>query len=125
MAAPVKLTARRLHNRSVALTPSPTQREWPAGGAAPFADSSRRPSPSSYLDQLEGEIRDLDETVLPPVSCVCPTYARPELLEEAIESFLRQDYRGAKELIVLNDYACQTLELDHPEVRVVNVPKRF
>ncbi len=61
----------------------------------------------------------------PPVTCICPTYGRVALLEEAIESFLRQDYPGPKELIVLNDYEGQTLEFDHPDVRVINVPRRF
>jgi len=61
----------------------------------------------------------------PPVSCLCLTYARPALLEEAIYSFLRQDYPGQKELIVLNDYGRQHLEFDHPEVRVFNLPKRL
>jgi len=61
----------------------------------------------------------------PPVSCFCLTYGRPRLLEEAIHSFLQQDYGGPKEMIVLNDYAGQILELDHPEVQVINLPKRF
>jgi glycosyltransferase involved in cell wall biosynthesis len=62
---------------------------------------------------------------LPPVSCFCLTYARPRLLEEAVHSFLQQDYAGPKEMIVLNDYADQTLSFDHPEVQVINVPRRF
>jgi hypothetical protein len=62
---------------------------------------------------------------LPPVSCFCLTYGRPQLLEEAIHSFLQQDYAGPKEMIVLNDYADQILEFDHPQVRVINLPKRF
>lgn len=61
----------------------------------------------------------------PAVSCICPTYGRVELLEEAIESFLQQDYPGRKELIVLNDYAGQTLEFEHPEVKIVNRSERF
>ncbi|HLX09363.1 MAG TPA: glycosyltransferase [Thermoanaerobaculia bacterium] len=61
----------------------------------------------------------------PAVSCFCLTYGRPRLLEEAIHSFLRQDYAGPKEMIVLNDYADQVLELDHPEVQVINLAKRF
>ena len=61
----------------------------------------------------------------PAVSCICLTYARPEVLEEAIHSFLQQDYAGPKELIVLNDYDRQILEFDHPEVLVVNLPKRL
>lgn len=61
----------------------------------------------------------------PPVSCLCLTYARPALLEEAIHSFLQQQYAGPKELLVVNDYEWQQLELDHPEVRIVNLPKRL
>jgi glycosyltransferase involved in cell wall biosynthesis len=62
------------------------------------------------------------------VSCICPTYNRPPgsqwLLEEAIESFLRQDY-AEKELIVLNDCAGQELVCDAPDVVVINIPRRF
>ncbi len=61
----------------------------------------------------------------PAVSCFCLTYGRPRVLEEAIHSFLQQDYAGPKEMIVLNDYADQILTFDHPEVQVVNVPRRF
>ncbi|MBN8626216.1 MAG: glycosyltransferase family 2 protein [Planctomycetes bacterium] len=62
---------------------------------------------------------------LPGVSCMCLTYGRPAVLEEAIESFRRQDYAGPKELIVLNDFDRQTLLCDVPGVHVVNVSKRF
>ena len=64
----------------------------------------------------------------PLVSCICPTYGRPpayqHLVEEAIESFLRQTHVN-KELIVLNDCAEQELVCDAPGVRVVNVSDRF
>jgi len=64
----------------------------------------------------------------PLVSCICPTYNRPperqELVEEAVESFLRQDY-PTKELIVLNDCPGQELVCEAPGVRVVNAPARF
>lgn len=63
--------------------------------------------------------------VLPAVSAICPTYARPRLLEESIYSFLQQDYAGKKELIVLNDYDQQTLVFEHPEVKVFNVKQRY
>jgi hypothetical protein len=61
----------------------------------------------------------------PPVSCICPTYDRLELVEEAIFSFLQQDYRGQKELIVINDNPAQTLVFDHPEVKIFNLPWQF
>src|SRR5262245_29761012 len=88
---------------------------------------SRRPVVGSGRTATwEEEMPEPARTELQPaVSCICLTYARPALLEEAIYSFLQQDYRGTKELIVLNDYAEQVLELDHPEVVVVNVPKRL
>ena len=59
------------------------------------------------------------------VSCYCPTYGRAHCLEEAIECFLRQDYAGPKELVILNDYSDQQLSFDHPEVKVYNLPYRI
>jgi hypothetical protein len=63
--------------------------------------------------------------ILPPVSCVCLPQGRPELLEEAIYSFLQQDYQGQKELVILNDKPNQLLEFDHPEIRIVNLSEQF
>jgi len=63
---------------------------------------------------------------LPAVSCQCITYGRPALLNEAVESFIRQDYPGTKELVVLNDH--HDIVLDDPgipNVLVVNVGRRF
>ncbi len=61
----------------------------------------------------------------PKVSCYCATFGRPHLLEEAIESFLRQDYQGEKELVILNDYANQELYCRAPGVRIANLKKRI
>jgi len=69
--------------------------------------------------------RQVPDTTLPFVSCYCPTYARPHLLEQAIESFLKQDYAGKKELVILNDMPEQELVYDHPEIRIVNSPARI
>src|SRR5690606_25544357 len=65
------------------------------------------------------------EAKRPPISCICPTYGRVDLLEEALYSFLRQDYLGTKELIILNDYEQQALTFDHPEVKIINFPRRL
>jgi len=62
---------------------------------------------------------------LPGISCYCNTYGRPHILEEAVESFLRQDYQGPKELVILNDCAEQELIFDHPEVRIFNINRRI
>lgn len=70
---------------------------------------------------------------LPFVTCICPTYNRaPDhlwLLEEAVESFLRQDYPASRrELIVYNDCPEQTLTIDpyHESlgVRIINAKER-
>jgi hypothetical protein len=61
-------------------------------------------------------------------SAILLTYNRPPqhqwLVEEAIESFLRQDYPD-RELVVLNDCPTQRLTCDAPGVTVVNLPRRF
>jgi glycosyltransferase involved in cell wall biosynthesis len=66
--------------------------------------------------------KKVDESKL--ISALCITYGKPHLLEESIESFLRQDYKN-KELIILNDLADQTLVFDHPQVKVFNYKERF
>lgn len=62
------------------------------------------------------------------LSSLCPVYnaaAQLWLLEEAVESFLRQDYTGSRELIILNDTPGQELTCSAPSVYVVNTSRRF
>lgn len=59
------------------------------------------------------------------VSCICPTFGRTNLLPEAVESFLRQDYEGDMELVIVNDLPQQTIKCDAKNVRVINVRDRF
>jgi len=63
------------------------------------------------------------------ISCLCPTFNRyPRLgflLEEAVECFLRQNYAGEKELLILNDTRGQRLVFEHPQVRVFNLDERL
>src|SRR6187399_3227871 len=70
---------------------------------------------------------------LPLASCLLPTYnkfasSRYEdctvLVEEAVESFLRQTYPN-KELLLVNDCPVQTYECSAPGVTVINLPRRF
>jgi len=53
-----------------------------------------------------------------PISAKCITYGRVDFLEEALQSFLLQDYAGERELVIVNDYPLQTLHFDHPQVRI-------
>jgi len=65
------------------------------------------------------------------ISCLMPTFnrypQRAQLVEEAVESFLRQIVVPPHdtELLICNDTPGQTLAFDHPRVRVLNVPQRF
>lgn len=61
---------------------------------------------------------------LPKISCICPTFSRAYLLEEALESFLKQDYQGEKELIIYNDFSQQEFIFEHPEVKIINSLER-
>tara|TARA_R110002020_G_scaffold12409_6_gene45499 strand:- start:6946 stop:7707 length:762 start_codon:yes stop_codon:yes gene_type:complete len=62
------------------------------------------------------------------ISCLMPTYNRcpksKNLLDEAVQSFLLQDYED-KELIICNDTPGQKLVLDVEGVRVFNLNGRF
>lgn len=60
-----------------------------------------------------------------PISCKCITYGRVEYLEESIESFLKQEYEGESELVIVNDYPLQKLHFNHPKVRIINLNKTF
>jgi len=64
----------------------------------------------------------LEET--PLVSCIMPTYGRPQLVPESVEMFLSQDY-PRKELIIINDCPDQIYNADLPDVRIFNLPKRM
>ena len=61
---------------------------------------------------------------LPLISCIMPTYGRPQYVHESVKMFLDQDY-PTKELVVLNDCAGQLFRCELPQVRVVNVSQRF
>lgn len=61
----------------------------------------------------------------PFVSCLCPTYRRPRLLENSIACFLAQDYPAdRRELIVLDDAG----ELENQTGdgwQIISIPRRF
>lgn len=61
----------------------------------------------------------------PFISCKTITYGRVHLLEEALEAFLRQEYPGGKEMIIVNDYPLQKLVFDHPDVHIFNMDYTF
>lgn len=68
----------------------------------------------------------------PFISCLCPTWRRPELLANAIKCFLEQDYPSDRcELIVLDDadqlqtFHC-LIECDGSGMwEIISVPRRF
>lgn len=61
---------------------------------------------------------------VPLVSCVMPTYGRPDYVNESVAMFLAQDYPH-KELIILNDCSGQHFTVDFPNVRVINEALRY
>lgn len=61
---------------------------------------------------------------LPFISLSTCTFNRVSNLEEAVESFLRMEYAGRKELVVYNNSESQELVFDHPEVRILNHPRK-
>ena len=59
------------------------------------------------------------------ISVTCPTYGRISPLEEAIESFLKQDFNGEMEMVILNDRSSVKLEFNHPKIKIINEDIRY
>jgi glycosyltransferase involved in cell wall biosynthesis len=59
------------------------------------------------------------------VSIITITYQRHHILEEAIESYLKQDFNGPSEMIIVNDSEEVEYEFFHPNVRIFNLKTRF
>ncbi len=59
------------------------------------------------------------------ISARCVTFQRKNLLEQALYCYLQQDYRGPKELLILNDDPDIEFIFEHPEVRIINNPYRY
>jgi len=59
------------------------------------------------------------------ISVLTLTYQRHALLEEAMESFLRQDFPGESEMVVVNDSPNFEYGFEHPKIRILNLKKRF
>lgn len=53
------------------------------------------------------------------------TYGRKELLEEAIQSYLMQDWDGDSELLIVNDEVGVHYLIDNPKIRIINSTIRF
>lgn len=61
----------------------------------------------------------------PKISAKCITYGRINTLEEAVYSFLQQEYDGEKELVIVNDCPFQEIFFDHPDIKIFNLKETF
>lgn len=59
------------------------------------------------------------------ISVLTLTYQRHHLLEEAIESYLRQDFLGESEMVIINDSPRVNYIFEHPSIRIINLDERF
>lgn len=59
------------------------------------------------------------------ISVLTLTYQRHFLLEEAMESFLRQDFTGETEMVIINDSDKVDYICNHPKIRIINYKTRF
>lgn len=59
------------------------------------------------------------------ISVLTLTYKRHHLLEEAIESFLKQEFPPECEMVVINDNPEVDYVYDHPRVFIINHKERF
>lgn len=95
-------------------------RKWnSAPGTQQVSTSERRKQ--VVTDDLESLFRSPG---LPLVTCVMPTYGRPDYVMESVYLFLQQDY-PRKELVILNDCPEQIFDCDIAGIQAINVKRRF
>ena len=59
------------------------------------------------------------------ISVFTLTYQRYEILQEAIQSFLSQDFDGESEMVIINDHPNVEYVFEHPNIRIINCKERF
>lgn len=59
------------------------------------------------------------------ISVLTLTYQRHHILEEAIQSFLLQDFTEKSEMVIINDSPIVKYHIDHPNIKIVNCQQRF
>ena len=59
------------------------------------------------------------------ISVLTLTYKRHHLLEEAMESFIRQSPISDAEMVIVNDNPEVDYTYDHPTIRIFNLKERF
>lgn len=59
------------------------------------------------------------------VTVLTLTYQRHFILEEAIESYLRQNFEEKSEMLIINDSPKVEYVYEHPKIRIINLKKRF
>ena len=63
--------------------------------------------------------------MLPSITIIIPTYGRFGLLCEAMGTCLHQDYKGEFSILVINSCPQQTIKMDDPRIRVINLTTLF
>ena len=59
------------------------------------------------------------------ISVLTLTYQRHKILEEAIQSYLCQNFEGESEMVIINDSPDVEYVYDHPNIRIINCKERF
>lgn len=85
------------------------------------ASSSR----SEFLKIQSEDIEAYSKEARPLVSVLTLTYKRKNLLEEAIFSFLNQNYAGPSEMVIVNDCADVKYTFEHKKIKIINLDRRF
>lgn len=87
-----------------------------------MSSSSNR---SQFLKIQSDDIEAYSKEARPFISVLTITYKRKNLLEEAIFSFLNQNYTGPSEMVIVNDCADVKYTFEHEKIKIINLDHRF
>lgn len=86
-------------------------------------------SATSLIDNFKkisiDDIKIYEDHKNPKISILTLTYQRYHILEEAIQSYLSQDFKGESEMVIINDSPDVEYVFNHPNIRIINCNERF
>jgi hypothetical protein len=98
---------------------------WQLTGFPIQTEMSTTSGRTEFLEIQANDIHTYSQHFFPRISVLTITYKRKKFLEEAIFSFLNQNYAGLSEMVIINDCPSIKYVYNHDKIKIINLDQRF